>query len=75
MYTQPLRFMGILADQFAATLQAMREADARQQAATTALLADVRHTLATLDAEPVTTAQQIADAIALLESHGYTVTR
>lgn len=67
--------MGILADQFAATLAAMREADARQQAATQALLADVRHTLATLDTEPVTTAQQIADAIALLESHGYRVTR
>jgi hypothetical protein len=67
--------MGILADQFAATLAAMREADERQQAATAAILANVRQTLATLDAEPITTAQQIADAIELLESHGYRVTR
>jgi hypothetical protein len=67
--------MGILADQFAATLQAMREADERQQAATSALLADVRQSLAELDAPAPTTAQQIADAIALLESHGYTITR
>ena len=65
--------MGILADSFAATLDAMRAADERAAATTAATLASVRETIATLDADPAP-ADAIADAVALLESHGYRVT-
>ena len=65
--------MGILADSFAATLDAMRAADQRQAAKTAATLASLRETIATLDADPAP-ADAIADAVALLESHGYRVT-
>ena len=65
--------MGSLADSFAATLDAMRAADERAAAATAATLASIRETIATLDADP-DPADAIADAVALLESHGYRVT-
>ena len=65
--------MGSIADRFAATLEAMRAADERAAAATAATLASVRETLATLDANPED-CDPIADAVALLESHGYRVT-
>jgi len=65
--------MGILADSFAATLEAMQAADERQAAATAETLASIRETIATLDADP-DPADAIADAIELLESHGYRIT-
>jgi len=65
--------MGSLADSFAATLDAMRAADERAAAATAATLASIRETIATLETDP-DPADAIADAIALLESHGYRVT-
>jgi hypothetical protein len=65
--------MGILADSFAATLEAMRAADERAAAATAATLASVRETIATLDIEP-DPVDAVADAVALLESRGYRIT-
>lgn len=67
------QMMGILADSFAATLEAIRITDERQAAATAATLASIRETIATLDVEPGP-ADAIADAVALLESHGYRIT-
>jgi len=65
--------MGSLADSFAATLDAMRAADERAAAATAATLASIRETIATLETDP-DPADAIADAVALLESHGYRIT-
>jgi predicted CoA-binding protein len=65
--------MGILADSLAATLDAMRAADQRQAAETAASLASLRETIATLGTDPAP-ADAIADAVALLESHGYRIT-
>jgi len=65
--------MGSLADSFAATLDAMRAADERAAAATAATLASIRETIATLDVDP-DPVDAIADAVALLESHGYRIT-
>ena len=65
--------MGSIADSFAATLDAMRAADERAAAATAATLASIRETIATLETDP-DPADAIADAVALLESHGYRVT-
>jgi len=68
--------MESIADRFAATLDAMRAADERAAAATAATLASVRETIAALDVDPVDVdpADAIADAVALLESHGYRIT-
>lgn len=64
--------MGILSDTLAATLAEMRASDAR-------ILAKVdrarRHADAALASIDTADADPIADAIALLEAHGYTVTR
>jgi|OM-RGC.v1.035313892 hypothetical protein len=65
--------MGSLADSFAATLDAMRAADERAAAATAATLASIRETIAALDVDP-DPGDAIADAVALLESHGYRIT-
>ena len=65
--------MGSIADSFAATLDAMRAADERAAAATAATLASIRETIATLETDP-DPADAIADAVALLESHGYRIT-
>ena len=51
----------------------MRAADERAAAATAATLASIRETIATLDADP-DPGDAIADAVALLESHGYRIT-
>ena len=68
--------MESIADRFAATLDAIRAADERAAAVTAAALASVRETIAALDVDPVDVdpADAIADAVALLESHGYLVT-
>jgi len=65
--------MGIIADSFAATLEAMRAADERQAAATAEMLASIRETIATLEIDSAP-GDAIADAVALLESHGYRIT-
>lgn len=69
--------MGIIADTLQATLRELAASDARlyrgldQHLRTTRQLLDEAEQL-TL---PASTDQQIAAAIALLEAHGYTVTR
>lgn len=72
--------MGILADQMRATLRDMAQSDARMLRAvdqysksTQALLAEMRDDAPALAAADP--ADAIADAIALLEANGYTVTR
>ncbi len=51
----------------------MRAADERAAAATAATLASIRETIAALDVDP-DPGDAIADAVALLESHGYRIT-
>ncbi len=65
--------MESIADRFAATLDAMCAADERAAAATAATLASIRETIAALDVDP-DAGDAIADAVALLESHGYQIT-
>ncbi|HCA52414.1 MAG TPA: hypothetical protein DEP24_05575 [Mycobacterium sp.] len=63
--------MGVIADTLAASLRAMAESDARLYRG---LDQHLRTTRQLLD-EAETTEGEIAAAIALLEAHGYTVTR
>jgi hypothetical protein len=63
--------MGILADTLTATLADLRASDARILASVSRARRHADTIIATLDAD----SDPIADAIALLESHGYTVTR
>ena len=62
--------MGVIADTLRASLRDLAQADARLYRGMADLTADAP----TAPALPATQ-QQIADAIALLEAHGYTVTR
>ena len=61
--------MGVIADQLRATLRDLAAADARLYAGLAVELAD------TPAPQPALPANEIAAAIALLERHGYTVTR
>ena len=70
--------MGLIADQMRSTLRSMAESDARLYRSidqyskrTQALLAEMRDPAALPGAE----VDEIAEAIALLEANGYTVTR
>jgi len=63
--------MGIIADTLTATLADMRASDARILAGVSRARRHADAVLASLEAD----VDPIADAIALLESHGYTVTR
>ena len=62
------RHMGVMTDALRATLRDMAESDAR-------LYRGLAAELATPAARPALPAGEIAAAIALLEAHGYTVTR
>lgn len=69
--------MGVIADTLRASLREMAQADARLYRGLAAELAPDRQAKAARSAiagEPATKAE-IAAAIALLEAHGYTVTR
>jgi hypothetical protein len=61
--------MGVIADTLRSTLRDLAEADARLYRGLAAELADTPAT------RPALPADEIAAAIALLERHGYTVTR
>jgi hypothetical protein len=61
--------MGVIADSLRASLRELAAADARLYRGLAAELAD------TPAAQPALPADEIAAAIALLERHGYTVTR
>jgi hypothetical protein len=61
--------MGVLTDTLRATLRDLAESDARLYRALATELADTPAT------RPALPADDIAAAIALLEAHGYTVTR
>lgn len=61
--------MGVIADTLRSTLRDLAEADARLCRGLAAELADTPAT------RPALPADEIAAAIALLERHGYTVTR
>jgi hypothetical protein len=63
--------MGILADTLTATLADLRASDARILASVSRARRHADAVIASLEAD----CDPIADAIALLESHGYTVTR
>jgi hypothetical protein len=60
--------MGVIADTLRATLRDLAESDAR-------LYRGLATELATPATRPALPADEIAAAIALLEAHGYTVTR
>ena len=62
--------MGVITDQLRASLRSMAEADARLYRG----LADITADATTPALEPALD-ERIAAAIALLEQHGYTVTR
>lgn len=62
--------MGVIADQLRASLRSMAEADARLYRGLAGITAD-----ATPPALEPALDERIAAAIALLEQHGYTVTR
>jgi hypothetical protein len=63
--------MGILADALTATIADMRASDARILASVSRARRHADAALAALEVD----GDPIAEAIALLESHGYTVTR
>ena len=67
----PHPVMGIIADALTATLADLRASDARILASISRARRHADAVIASLDAD----CNPIADAIALLESHGYTVTR
>ena len=69
--------MGMLADALRANLKRVAESDAKMLRATQEMLSDVRAITASMDEPAMLTASdpdEIADAIALLEANGYTVT-
>lgn len=63
--------MGVLSDQLRATVDAMRESDERLARLTRDHISRSRALLDEFETEP---ADPIADAVALLESHGYKIT-
>lgn len=71
--------MGVIADTLRATLREMAQSDARLYRGLDQHLSSTRQLLDQADAAVLPaaddTAQRIAEAIALLEAHGYTVTR
>ena len=68
--------MGVLADQLRSTLRTVAVYDAKALRATNEMLTEVRAQIAAADAPLLTGSQSdaIADAIALLQANGYTVT-
>ena len=65
--------MGVISDRLSAQLAAMREADERAAAATAAVLNRTRELIGSLESDD-NSSDPIAEAIALLESHGYRIT-
>ena len=65
--------MGAISDRLSAQLAAMRAADERAAAATAAVLAKTRELIGSLESDMISS-DPVADAIALLESHGYRIT-
>lgn len=64
--------MGVIADTLAASLRDLAQADARLYRGLDEFTRTTRERITALPADP---ADEIAAAIALLEAHGYTVTR
>ena len=62
--------MGVLSDQLRATVDAMRESDERLARLTRGHISRTRALLNEFETAPV---DPIADAVALLESHGYKI--
>ena len=66
--------MGMIADKLRANLKRVAESDARMLRATEQMLTEVRAINASIDTPQLAPADPIADAIALLREHGYTIT-
>lgn len=69
--------MGMIADRMRSHLKQVAESDAKMLRATNEMLTEVRKQIAAIEAPMLEHSEvdEIAEAIALLEANGYTVTR